>query len=109
MDHVPPLAITYEIGVEQASERSGGLWLVPACKECNSTLGNLPFYTISSRARRILKRYKTKYRKILNYPKWEPEEYEEMDYSLRQPIEAIATHQKIVRDRLARLQSNIVE
>ena len=32
-----------------------------------------------------------------------------MDYSLRQPIEAIATHQKIVRDRLARLQSNIVE
>jgi len=76
-DHVIPV-----------SSKKGGRYYstkdtVPCCKECNSTLGNKPFYTVESRALYLAERFAQKYKKALNTAKWDDEDIEELGKNLK--------------------------
>jgi hypothetical protein len=72
--------------------------VVDCCTECNSTLHNKLVIDVRDRAELIQKRYVKKYRKVLNLPRWDEEDIDELGKNLRSVI---------VRDQI--LQTNLKE
>ena len=98
-DHVIPVSHKYvnrklEVGNKEA---------VPCCRECNETLSNVFLHTISSRSDYLIKRYKKKYKKVLNTPNWESDELEEMGANMVRSILARMDMRDIVQERLQHL------
>ena len=89
-DHVIPTSYLRE------RRRYEGDWLVPACVECNSTLGAELIFNVPDRAYWILQVYRRKYARLLRSIPWCEEELAEMGYALRQSIIA----QEEARERL---------
>ncbi len=55
---------------------------VPACRECNSTLGAKTFETLAKRKAYIKETYRRKYASLLNAPTWHEEEIDELGPTL---------------------------
>lgn len=87
-DHVPP----------QIYAESGDCY--PACMECNRTLGTNPNVNLAERKKFLLKKYKTKYHKILNFPAWDEYEKEELDPDMRDFIEQSEKLRTTIKIRL---------
>ena len=81
-DHVIPTSYLRE------KRRYEGDWLVPSCRECNSTLGNELIFNVPDRAYWLLQAYKRKHRKILKSIPWSEEELEDIGPTLRSAIES---------------------
>lgn len=99
-DHVVPVSYKHvtrklEVGNKEA---------IPCCCECNTTLGNKFFHTVSTRAGYLLKKYKKRYAKVLNTPDWEEDELEEMGDSMRRSIVARLDMRGILKERLMHLK-----
>ena len=99
-DHVPALSMYWIGGRKRAPFR--GRW-VPACKECNTSLGNSYLLTIQDRADHLIDIYEKKYRKLLNQPVWGEEELEKMAPGMQAFIQAKTAKRQIILDRLAHL------
>jgi hypothetical protein len=97
-DHVIPTSYLRE-------RRSfAGDWLVPACKECNSTLGNLLLFTVPERAAHLITKYKKKYRKFLLIPNWNIDEIAKMHGNLRIEIIQLSIAKSIIVKRIEHLE-----
>ena len=102
-DHVVPVSYVrihrkLEVGNKEA---------IPACKECNCTLSNKLYITISERARYLQTRYKTKYKNVLNFPNWDIDELDEMSADFKQSILASMNMREITKDRMKHLRDTI--
>ena len=99
IDHVPPLAMVYELA--DAGAYPGRLWLVPACHECNSTLSGRHLPTLAGRRKHLAHRYRRRYASLLRMPRWSNDELSEMKGVLR---EDIARHWHLARFQRARME-----
>lgn len=81
---------------------------VPCCRECNSTLGAKPFYSVAERASYLRRVYEKKYEKILKIPTWEPHEIEELSGRLQTNIMQSQWLKQEVRMRLEHLEYVVV-
>ncbi len=96
-DHVIPISFTsfkrhYSVGE-----------IVPACSQCNTTLGNKVITTVPERAKYLLGRYEEKYKKLLKQPEWEDWELEEMSDQFKALIKKTSIEKEIVQERLLNL------
>ena len=80
---------------------------IPACRECNSTLGNKAIYLISSRADYLSKVYIKKYSHILHQPQWSEEELNTLTGRLKESVSAASDYKKEMENRLIHLNNLI--
>lgn len=97
MDHVIPQACK----PGQSYDRDK---VVPACHECNSTLGAVPLFTISQRAEFLAEKFSRKYRDLIKAPTWEPDEIAELEGRLRISIAALQHEKEMITKRLDHLE-----
>jgi len=99
-DHVVPVSI-------QGGSRSyrADQWIVPACFECNRSLGFKPFLTIPDRARFLVSFYGKRYSKLLRSPRWSLAELDELGPSLRASILAAELERSGVEQRITCLKT----
>jgi len=79
-------------------------WIVTGCKDCNHLSGAFVCFSIPEKAKYILKRYKSRYAKILRSPYWSQDELEAVGWKLRAPIEEAQTQKIILQRRIAFLE-----
>jgi hypothetical protein len=96
-DHVIPTSYLRQ------KRRYEGDWLVPACGECNRTLGAELIFNVPDRAFWVLQAYKRKYQKLLRAIPWDDEELEDIGPSLRSSILQQESARRAVNDRLDHL------
>ena len=82
-DHVAPVSSVN--GGRRASVRNRKL-CVPACRECNSVLGNRGGDTVGDRAAYLVGRYLKRYRKSLAQPDWSEDEMAELGPNMRREV-----------------------
>ena len=80
-------------------------WIVDACKECNILAGSSLFFSIPEKATFILKKYNSRYKKILNTPFWLEKDLNQLDYKLRKMIEGTILAKGVLSRRLLYLAS----
>jgi len=105
-DHIPPVTWAYALGSEWFHRRGITLVWVPACLECNSTLGDEKLFTILERTQFLLSRYERKYSAIATIPKWDSDELAQLRGRLRIYVESSELHRTGVNRRLAILSDN---
>ena len=100
IDHVPPLAT-------RASLLNSGISLdqyiikdVPACKECNCSIGAQAPFSLVDRKVIAKKHLRRKYRKVLEIPPWTKEEIGQLGYNLQRKIQGSLLLQEQIRYRL---------
>jgi len=87
-DHVPAVSTVWAYGTEYFAKLRIPLVAYPACRECNSTLGNRSTrFDLKSRAIHLYEKYRKKYCSLLQQPEWEVDEIDALDYSLASYIE----------------------
>ncbi len=74
--------------------------MVPACKECNNLLYSTVFKDVWDKKRFIRDRLLVKFKSLLTYRDFEPEELETLDRSLRIEIELMMQAKQIVKLRI---------
>lgn len=79
-------------------------WIVTGCRDCNLLAGSFVCFSIPEKSAFILKRYKSRYSKILKSPYWSPKELSEIGWKLRAPIQEAQTQKIILQRRIAHLQ-----
>lgn len=94
MDHVPPVSRAIEVKDEETFA------LVPACAECNSSLGDRLILALSERRAYIRDRLRKRYAKLLNRPRWDDDELAELSPELADEIRRGEWLQAWVRARV---------
>lgn len=79
-------------------------WIITGCRDCNRLAGSFVCFSIPEKATFILKKYKSRYSKILKSPYWSLEELKSIGWKLRAPIEEAQTQKIILQRRIAHLQ-----
>lgn len=80
LDHVPPISWAYAMGFDYLVEKENAPFLmIPACKQCNTALGDRKYFTLSQRKGFIAAFLRDKYRKLRESPKWDEWELQELD------------------------------
>lgn len=100
-DHVIPVC---SLRYRRTRFRRGD-WAVPACHECNQTLGAELLLTVPGRAAFLITRYTHRWRKLLKAPVWTPSELSELDGNFYRRIEAIETLRAECLIRLSHLSA----
>lgn len=100
-DHVPPLSVVHALGLEHFSAVGVKLWLVPACRECNSLLSSCGAQTVTERRLVARAKLRKKYAHYLRIGEWLPHELDELGPGLRQMIESGADIKGWIKRRLA--------
>lgn len=100
VDHLLPRAWTGE------AQRSL-VDTVPACRECNSALGDSFLRSIIERREHVREHLRRKYRRILDLPVWTEPELAELDHSLRTRVEDSLARREWIMDRLRWPQSSL--
>ncbi len=80
-------------------------WIVDACSMCNTFAGSAVFFTIPEKAKYILKKYQTKYRKVLNLPRWKELDIAALNYRLQMGLRQKLLLQKLLRLRIYHLKA----
>ena len=81
-----------------------GDWLVPACKECNGTLGDILLTNVPDRATYLLSKYRRKYKKLLSFADWTDWELEDISDRLADSIRATRAQKQEMIDRINHLE-----
>jgi hypothetical protein len=100
IDHTYPVSSLTNL-LNSGLELPGRMYIVPACRECNSFLGKEIFATLASRKAYIRKRLRKRYKKYLNQPLWTEEEIDELGDSLRGLVNYATYEAARIRRRLA--------
>lgn len=81
--------------------------MVRSCILCNGLLSSNPFHTLESRCYFLLKKYKSKYKKLLNSVDWNDDEINELEYSLKSKILSFSNNKSLINKKINYLQSKI--
>lgn len=74
---------------------------IPACLECNGIASNIVFKNPDQKKSYIKKKLEVKYKKIINLPKWDEDEIEELSYLLKISVKSGLSNKQIILGRLA--------
>lgn len=91
-DHVPAVVNSYCYNMSKYPHI-----VVPACRSCNSILGDKFKNTMLERVKHLAIRYEKKFEKVLSVPDWKEEEIAEMGPIMRRRIRH-AMNQKLVAE-----------
>jgi Zn-finger protein len=106
VDHVIPQAMLRQLAAlsdvqitkEILRKRALKVW---ACRECNCLASDSIQDSLIERRQFVKEKLRKRYRKILELPKWEESELNELGYVLRQHIELYARIKEWVKLRIA--------
>ena len=104
VDHVVPrhlLQRAGELGLDLSKVVRIREWEVPACHECNSSIGGKIFATLAERRACAHDHIRRKYASYLCTPNWSESELREMGTVLRRDVEAGIRLRDWARKRLA--------
>jgi hypothetical protein len=101
LDHVDP---RIHAGTKRKGISFSRDLVVPCCKDCNSTLSSLAYYTIGARAGYLHRTLSKRWKKALRGPSWTPEEMDELGYTLRSHVEQKMKLREIYRTALEHLK-----
>ena len=96
-DHVIPVSWNH---MSRKNADYSNKKVVPACNQCNLTLGNIAYHTIQTRASYLIQKYMKKYKKLLKSPIWTPEEISELGRGLRGKILELQMERRNIQNRL---------
>ena len=102
-DHVFPISIAAGLSLGHSSvkkELFGGLYIEPACNECNNIAGNKPFRNILDKRKYIQKKLYKKHQKKLSTVQWDDDEKEELGYIMRSVVENMIEKRKLMEKRI---------
>ena len=99
-DHVPPVTVAYELTREWLDKNGYGLWLVPACRQCNTRLGAKRVLTVEHRAKAIWNRLHRDLEKVRS-AEWTMEELMELGPRLGAYVRAGADQVLLLKHRIA--------
>lgn len=99
-DHIPPICMAGR-GASCGVEDAGPFIKVPACLECNSTLGSSGLLSIEKRRAYIKGRLRKKYKHFLRIPNWDEDELGELSPEFARDVRASVKFANAVRMRLA--------
>ena len=102
-DHVVPFS--YDSIAERTAADFPHTNIVPACNNCNVTLGNIFIVSIAERAAYLHKTLETKNKKIISQPEWSKEDMKHLTGSLKKTITALAVKRNIIKERLSHMEN----
>ncbi len=111
-DHIVPrhlLKRAEELSLDLSKVMRMRSWVMPACRECNSSLSGQVFPTLKERRAAAHKSIRRKYRAYLRIPDWTDEELETMGQQAQREIVAGLAVRDWVRGRLRWNGARIVE
>ena len=100
-DHVPNLAMVHALGREHFEKERVSLWLVPACRECNSLLTKSADLTVTGRRASIKVKLRKRYAKLLQMPSWTEDELDGLGRGLQDMVRSGADLKDWIKRRLA--------
>lgn len=100
IDHVPPISARERI-VDLGLQSRYPFFEVPACRECNSTLGARGLWLLSERRAYIKKRLHQRYASILRIPDWSDNELAQMSKNMQGYVTNGLIVRDFIRQRLA--------
>ena len=98
LDHVLPHSYTRIFPKQNRTYNKKEV--VPCCTECNSLLGNKPYFAVAERAAYLAGKYEKRYKKLLSMPVWEEEDIEECGYNIKLFIENSVQEKKAIELRI---------
>ena len=113
LDHTIPVSFysTRPTRSGMKSKYTDPVPVVDCCAECNKTLSNTLIIDVRGRASLLIEKYNIRYRKILNLPKWDQEDIDELGKMLRSVIARDQILQESLKERLDYLEmiTNLTE
>ena len=106
-DHIPPITWLYALGTRYFDDRGLLVVWVPACKQCNSLIGDKKLFTIHERTVYLWRKYVELYKNIVINPAWDDYEINTLRGRLKDEIGNFANCQRAADRRLAILEENI--
>jgi hypothetical protein len=107
VDHVIPVSMLADLstlGDDEAFEALTSRFrkhLVPACRECNSILGNKYVDSLAKRREYVKKRLRTRYDRFLETPDWNDSELSQVSDMLQGYIVHSIAKRDLIRQRIA--------
>lgn len=99
-DHVPAVSCVHAVGADQFKD----FYVVPACRECNSALGDKWLNTTQDRALFLQTWYRDRYQAALSTPDWSAEELKVLrNTSLHKQVEMGLALRDLIRAKLEHL------
>lgn len=95
LDHFVPISKVYHENSDY------GLFLLPACTECNCMASAGLFETVADKQRDIKGKIKHQYRRLLKMPNWTEQEIGEMGCVMQLKIRADLTKKEWIKSRLS--------
>jgi 5-methylcytosine-specific restriction endonuclease McrA len=99
-DHVPAVSVAYDVTCEWLERNGYGLWLVPACRQCNGRLGSRRLFTVEERAK-VIWRGLHRDLEAITSAEWTTEELSELGPRLGAYVRAGADHVLVLKHRIA--------
>jgi hypothetical protein len=99
VDHTPAISHRHQIIMAGLKKRIPFI-SVPACRSCNSTIGNRPLWSTEERRDYVKKRLRRRYASLLRMPRWNRDDLEELDGRLREYVKNSNTELGVLKARL---------
>lgn len=102
-DHVYPISLLSMLNFEYKQAKSiipFGLYIVPACRECNSLAASQAFFSVLSKRDFIKSKLRLKYHKIITTVMWDEEEIAELGRNLQADVRKMLHNRNVVEARL---------
>jgi uncharacterized protein YlaI len=99
IDHVIPVSF-FDGKVVRTSNMRGKGVRTYACRECNGILSNKYFENFLDRCRYVNKKISQKYKRILNLPIWEEQEFKQLGKNIKSKLAEKLNLKAIVLERI---------
>lgn len=100
LDHCPPLMLAYLRGTDWFDVRGLRFYLFPACRECNSSLGQCRKLSLDDRRELLRKKYWRKYWRVVDAADWSEAEVDDLGPNLRSVLNDLPQKRAWVRRRM---------
>ena len=98
LDHIIPHTYTSKNSKQARTYNKDEV--VPCCRECNTLLGDKLYLTIGERASYLYTTYIKKYKKLISMPKWDEDDIEELNNTLKKYVTASLKEKEKVEIRI---------
>ena len=73
---------------------------VHSCGECNTLLSNIYLESLQAKKKYLKTKLRKRYKKVLEMPRWDQDEVEELGYNLRTFVQGSIDQKELVLERL---------
>lgn len=107
-DHVIPVSFMYNNRPDNYKHQYLINNIVTACRECNSLASNKVFDNFIEKKKYLTGKIEERYKNLINYPKWEKEELEELEGYLKRSVENSIQAQEFIKMRIEHLKNTLI-